>query len=62
VLDFKAHEQQCTSVACSKANESVLVTVSTDGNINVWDIKNLDESDKPKLIQTKNLKVGGLFT
>lgn len=62
VLDFKAHEQQCTSLAICRSNERLLATVSTDGYINIWDIKDLDETNKPKLIQSRNAKVGGLFT
>lgn len=62
VLDFQAHQQQCTSLACCKAKDNVLASVSTDGNINIWDIKELEEEGRPKLIQSKNLKVGGLFT
>jgi len=39
----------------------VLVSVSIDENINVWDL-GVIEDGKPKLIQSKNMKIGGLFT
>lgn len=61
VLDYQAHEQQCTSLACCKASEGLLASVSTNGYCNIWDLKNLEEG-KPKLVQTKNMKIGGLFT
>lgn len=60
VIDFIAHEQQCTSIAFCKA-ANMMVTVSTDETINVWDLGTITEG-KPLLIQSKNLKIGGLFT
>ena len=61
VLNYQAHEQQCTSLACCKASEGLLASVSTDGYCNIWDLKSLEEG-KPKLVQSKNMKIGGLFT
>ena len=61
VIDFQAHNQQWTGVACTPANEALLATSSVDGYINIWDLKSVEDS-KPKLIQAKNMKVGGLFT
>ena len=61
ILDFQAHEQQCTSIALTKANENVLVSVSVDETIKVWDLGQINDG-KPALIQSKNMKIGGLFT
>lgn len=61
ILNFQAHEQQCTSLGVCKVKDNLLVTVSPDALINVWDT-NIIEDGKPRLIQSKNLKIGGLFT
>jgi periodic tryptophan protein 1 len=60
VFNFQAHEEQCTSIAFSKV-VNMMVTVSTDETINVWDLNTVFD-EKPFLVQSKNLKIGGLFT
>jgi len=42
LIDFKAHEKQCTSVAICKADKNLLATASMDGYINIWDLSEID--------------------
>ena len=60
LFDFKAHEQQCTSISSCKANKNLLATACIDGHVSIWDLSEID-SFTPKCVQSKNLKVGGLF-
>ena len=56
-----AHEKACSSVAFSTHIPNIMATASTDETVKIWDISHNNGTD-PKLIHSKEMKTGELFT
>lgn len=60
VCHFKAHEKACSSITCSPSVKDMVVTVSVDEKIKVWNYANIT-NQAPKLVCEKNAGMGELY-
>jgi len=56
--NLNAHEKEVTGFAQSSACEDMLVTVSMDETVKVWDLKDHD----PQLVTRRELNIGEIYT
>jgi len=60
LVSFKAHEKALSAVTCSQGIKNLVVTVSADELIKVWDYSVIEDK-KPKLIVEKDPGMGELY-